>query len=315
MSLPAGVSVGEGERLFVTQRGYFTPPFRSCMFAALCSILSWMGYRLPLARKEDQTPPENFVLALHEASGAPLTRATSIRESRVALRALLPDAEVRSGRLTDEEFLEELRREAAIRVIATMRDLPGYLQNWAGGGNVGHAFCVTGLRLCDGGAGRHEDHRRVLEVFWMDPMGRPSAGYAGDWVPWQDVRPHLRRRDGQIVVTLGYRDSALRETPMPSPRGPTDVVDTVAAGSGLAQGRTVAAIVDQLGFRARVTDRTPVLHPQTREQVTRIAPTDRARCLGRTRDGQFTGILVNTARLEGPNPKLLLIATASVQRI
>src|SRR5687767_8803842 len=102
-SLPDGVSIeNEGSKQFVTQRGYFAKEkFASCMFAALCSILTWMGYRLPLPRKEAQTPPENFVLALHKASGAPLNEGTNIRHTRRAIRKLLPGADLDYGHLSE----------------------------------------------------------------------------------------------------------------------------------------------------------------------------------------------------------------------
>lgn len=206
MSLPEGVSTEtEGRQLFVTQRGYFAEHFSSCMFAALCSILTWMGYRLPLARKKINTPPENFVHLLHVTSGAPLDRGTKIKHTRQAMRELLPDAEVLYGRLSDDEFLEELRNGAAIRVTATLSDLPARLQKVAGSSNRGHAFCVIGTRMCHGDVGSHSDHNGVREIFWMDPMGRPSTGYKGDWISWDSVRPHLRRRGGDIVVTLATR--------------------------------------------------------------------------------------------------------------
>jgi hypothetical protein len=313
VSLPAGVSLARaGSRQFVTQRGYFTPPFCSCMFAALCSVLTWMGYELPLARKKANTPPENFVTALHKASTAPLNQATTIGQSRRALRALLPDVDVKSGRLTDEEFIEELKKDAAIRVTASMKNLPEHLQRWAGSRDVGHAFCVIGTRICNGEAGRHAGHAGVREVFWMDPMGRPSKGYDGEWVPWRDVRPHLRRKRGAIAVTLGYKDAAIRKKAGPV----TDDMSVIAVESAVSlhADAAVTEIFDLLGFKGRVAERTPVLNPRTGETVTRIAPTDQARCLGRTKDGRHVGILVNTAKLPGPNPKVLLIEASSVER-
>ena len=303
MSLPPGVSIGQaGSRQFVTQRGYYTPPFTSCMFAALCTILTWMGYRLPLSRKKDNTPPENFVLALHRASDAPLNQATDIRQSRRALRALLPDAEVKSGLRSGEELLDELDKGAAIRVMATIRDLPTHLQRWSPGGGA-HAFCIIGKRTCNGESGgeRHTGHSGVLEVFWMDPMGRPKLGYEGEWVPWQDVRPHLRRRDGEILVTLGYRDSAVRPVFH-------ETVSSAIAGGALAE------LFELVGFRGKVGDKTPVLHPQNLTVVTRISATERARCLGPTPDGRHFAILVNTTKLPGPNPKLLFVEAGLVQR-
>lgn len=72
---------------------------------------------------------------------------------------------------------------------------------------------------------------------------------------------------------------------------------------------------DLLGFRGRIGALTPVLNPKTGELVTHIAATDRARCLGPTRDGRHFGILVNTSNLPGRNPKVLLVEVGRVQRV
>lgn len=324
MNLPDGVSIEhEGQRLFVTQRGYFaTDHFSSCMFAALCSILTWMGYRLPLARKEASTPPENFVHALHAASGAPLDQGTSIRHTRRALRKVLPGADLVYGHLSAEELLRELEKGAAIRVTARLSDLPPRLQRHAGSIGV-HAFCMIGTRICNGGEGVHENHNDVREVFWMDPMGRPSTGYDGDFVPWGDVEPHLRRREGEIVISMGYKDAATLNGPdLPADEiSDSGITGGRAGGTGRQPATTVTAteaassLFDLLGFRGRVAANTPVLNPQTGEIATRIAASDSARCLGPTRDGRHFGILVTTKKVPGRNPKVLLVEVERVQRV
>ena len=321
MALPDGVSIAStGQKLFVTQRGYFAPPFSSCMFAALCSILTWMGYRLPLARAKADTPPDNFVLTLHEASGAGLDESTSIRHTRRALNELLPGAGVMSGTLGNEDFIEELARGAAIRVMARLSDLPRHLQQHAGSSNKGHAFCIIGTRVCNGAdGGRHQGHHDVREVFWMDPMGRPSQGYKGEWVVWGDVRSVLKRRSGEIIVTLGHRDAAIMGPPDQSggmePRSVPGRAGGGGAGPAVIAAETAESLFGLLGFRGRVARRTPVIDPKTGAIVTHIAATDRARCLGLTPDGRHVGILVNTTKLPGPNPKVLLVDKSRVERV
>lgn len=323
-SLPAGVSIeNEGTRLFVTQRGYYAKEkFASCMFAALCSVLAWMGYRLPLARKKANTPPENFVHALHLASGAPLNEGTNIRDTKRALRELLPGADLAYGHLSDEELIDALKKGAAIRVTARLQDLPGFLQKHAGGKGL-HAFCMIGTRICNGGQGRHADHQGEREVFWIDPMGRPSTGYVGEFVPWNDVRGDLRRRKGEIVITMGFKNAATKNG-ADMPDDATDMEEILGGGRARGQGSQPAAatrvevteeLFDLLGFRGRVGKDTPVLNPRTGEIATRIAATDKARCVGPTRDGKHFGILVTTKKVPGRNPKVLLVEVGRVERV
>jgi hypothetical protein len=323
-SLPDGVSIeNEGTRQFVTQRGYYAKEkFASCMFAALCSVLAWMGYRLPLARKKENTPPENFVHALHLASGAPLNEGTNIRHTKRALKELLPDADLAYGHLSEEELIDALEKGAAIRVTARLQDLPGFLQKHAGRKGL-HAFSMIGTRICNGGEGRHAGHQGEREVFWLDPMGRPSTGYDGDFVPWSDVREHLRRRKGEIVITMGFKDAATRNgADLPDDETDTDVIlGGGRAGGGGSQSAAATrvevteALFDLLGFRGRVGRDTPVLNPRTGEIATRIAASDKARCVGPTKDGKHFGILVTTRKVPGRNPKVLLVEVGRVERV
>jgi hypothetical protein len=169
------------------------------MFAALAMLLEWSGYRLPVARKVENTPPQNFVRRLHVASGRPLTTGSTIADTRTALKALLPGTPIQFGTLSNDEFVAELEKGAAIRVSANLLDMPVHLTNWSGRGNANHAYTVIGTRVQDG----------EREIYWLDPMGRPGAGYDGRWIPWQDVRGALKRDGaGELIVTLTYKDAA-----------------------------------------------------------------------------------------------------------
>lgn len=198
--LPHGVVLAdEGRRQFVTQRGYWAPPFTSCMFAALAMLLEWSGYRVPVARRLANTPPENFVKRLHLASGRPLTTGSTIADTRTSLKALLPGTPIQFGTLSDQEFINELENGAAIRVSANLLDMPADLTNWSGRGNSNHAYAVIGTRVENG----------VRQIYWLDPMGRPGAGYDGRWIAWDHVRRALKR-DGanDLYVTLTHKDAA-----------------------------------------------------------------------------------------------------------
>jgi hypothetical protein len=189
-----------GDWLAVTQRGYFAPPFVSCMFAALCSLLRWAGYRFPLHRDETMVPPDNYVWALHKASGARLTSGTTIAHTRAALAAILPDAPVLFGTLSPTEFIMELTGGAAIRVTANAEDLCP-LNLPAGCADVGHAYAICGTRI--------EAGQRQVRI--SDPMLKPGTNPhpEGRWVNWAQLHPALNRSSsGEIIVTLTYKDAA-----------------------------------------------------------------------------------------------------------
>src|SRR4051795_3859614 len=83
--LPHGVTLlSQGVARYYTQR-VTAPPMVDCMFAALCTPLSYMGYGLP----------PSFVGDLRDASGVPRrdqqghSQGTSTADTRTALRKLL----------------------------------------------------------------------------------------------------------------------------------------------------------------------------------------------------------------------------------
>src|SRR5688572_27945482 len=180
MALPNGVTLGPGGRtLGVSQRGWWVPPLTSCMFAALDFALEHAGYITPLKRAADAYPvgSGNFVYRLHRASGAPLSRGTTTRESQRALRVLLPNAPVLFGSLTDHELLDALNKGAAIRIIVpNCTKLPRSLRGWVGlGYDKGHALNMIGPVGADSTIG------------WIDPLARPPGKIKPVTVPYGDV--------------------------------------------------------------------------------------------------------------------------------
>lgn len=292
MSLPAGVRIADqGRRQYVTQRGYFAPPYVSCMFAALCSLLEWAGYRLPLARNVDNTPPENFVLTLHRASGArfengrPAT-GTSNAHTQTALKALLPAAPITFSAVTPAEFVQLLEQDYALRFTANCRDFCG-LDLPCGCGDIGHAYAAIGTRMVDG----------IRGIFVFDPMGRPSS-FDGQWVRWSAIRAYLNRNaDGRIIVTKALKNAAIPPPPPPEPpQGETNV-------------QTLTQVRED--EYATIAKGTPLLDPSTLEKRTNTVETADFRIIGRTIDGKYAGVLVNTTRVAGASGLTLLLADAT----
>jgi hypothetical protein len=281
IALPPGVTIAaKGQQQFVTQRGYWTAEYgyTSCMFAAVCSILAEQGYVLPLHRTAAELESlgfDNFVFALHKASGSSLYSGTSIADTKKAMSVLLPETPMLYGSLSNDEFLAELEKGAAIRVTATCDDFCD-LGLPCGCVNVGHAYAIVETRMT--GA--------IREVFIFDPMGRP-ASFAGKWAAWDKVRPHLRRNaDREIFVTLGYRDAVV------APPEPVEPQPTI-------QDAFVAA-----GFAGSVQDGTPVVDKAGNR--TKISASSSLKSLLMP-DGKRVAALVTSSRLPGPNPKVVFI--------
>lgn len=161
------------------------------MFASLATLLIYAGYRLPLARDESLTPPENFVLTLHKESGAPLDEGSTIAQSKKALLNTIPDAPVQFGRGNTDQLFEMMRgKRIAARVAVDCERLPDNLKRWVGKGyNGNHAVSIVRAQWSNG--------KKV--VFWIDPMGRPWEGYVGEWVEWDTVAPAFLKGVGDIV--------------------------------------------------------------------------------------------------------------------
>ena len=287
MALPNGVSIlPEGRLQFVTQRGYFAPPYVSCMFAALSSVLFWMGYDQPIPRAEEATPPENFVWTMHKASGASLTSGSSIAHTKNALNKLLPDADVMFAVATPDEVIKLLENDAAVRVTAKCSKLPKHLKRWVGKYEGGHAFAIIGTRV----------HNGEREVFWLDPMGRPAI-YDGIWIKWSDVSSILSGTNG-IVITFGYKNAAI--TP-PDPVEPEEEEMPLTQVVELQRGSIPAG--------------TPILHPVTHKVLFTSKGNESSKLMGVTSDGKFRGIMVVSKRIEGNGWKVAHVAADKVQNV
>jgi hypothetical protein len=285
--LPLGVTLlSEGVARYYTQR-VTAPPMVDCMFAALCTPLSYMGYGLP----------PTFVGALRDASGVPRLDhqnhplGTSTADTRTALRKLLPDAPVVFGGLDDGSLLTRLGSgEIAVRVQVRAHDLPVHLRRFVGTHWVGqHAIAIGGATQIAGGR---------WQVRWMDPAGRPWSGYDGETVEYADVRPALMRTpSGGVRVTIGAKNAAL---------------PTVAAAQQKEDGVKLLTHA-QVNEFAQIHQGTPFLHPETGEQVTQAGENADYRLAGRSPDGRFAGVWVNTTRV--PNASGMTLLLVDVTRI
>lgn len=283
--LPAGVTLlPEGAIRFYSQR-VTAPPMVDCMFAALCTPLSYMGYGLPA----------HFVATLRDASGVPRFDAsgrpqgTNTAASRKALRKLLPESRVIFGGIDDTELLTRLAAgQIAARVMVSSQELPVRLRRFIGRNWRGlHAIALGGARQRPGGA---------WEVRWMDPAARPGSGYDGEFVAYSDIRPALRRTPtGRVRVTFGHRDAALpASSSLSTPEQSED-----AEVRFLTNGRH-----DEF---ASIPRGTPFLHPETAEQVTAATEDADFRLAGRSVDGRYAGVWVNTSRVRNATGLTLLL--------
>lgn len=315
MALPSGVTVNDlGRKEFVTQRGYFAPPYVSCMFAALGSILIWMGYEIPLHRDAAYVPPDNFVWTLHKRSGAPLDSGSSVSHTKTAMSRLLPDAPMYYGGATSAEIITLLTNGAAVRVTARCGNLPLYLRKWVGDYTGGHAFCIIGTRMNAG----------VREVFWMDPMGKPWL-YQGQWIPWSDVSSDLDvNGNGKIIVTYAYKDTAVDPDPQtpvdpdPEPEPDPDVdpvepdpepIPDPVVDEGEDPGE-LGGVVNQQ--RAYVAAGAHALHAETLAPLFQFKAQTAVRVFGQTPDGMYYGVVARSTGIDGTNPKVVLVAAEVV---
>jgi len=278
--LPHGVTLlSQGVARYYTQR-VTAPPMVDCMFAALCTPLSYMGYGLP----------PSFVGDLRDASGVPRKdqqghpQGTSTADTRTALRKLLPGADVKFGGLDDSDLLARLRSgEIAVRVMVNAHELPEHLRRFVGKGWVGqHAIAIGGATQQNGS----------WQVRWMDPAGRPWGGYDGETVAYNDVRPALLRTpSGGVRVTVGEKNAAL---------------PFVASGQHKEDGVKLLTHA-QVNEFAPINRGTPFLHPETGEQVTQAGENADYRLAGRSPDGRFAGVWVNTTHVPNASGMTLLL--------
>jgi hypothetical protein len=294
VSLPAGVKLlKKGRVKYYTQR-VTAPPMADCMFAALCTPLSFMGYRIP----------PSFVGELRKASGVPLfnikgePQGTNTAATKKALKKLLPDADVRFGGLPDREMLERIADgDIVVRVMASNLKLPKRLRRFVGRQWDGlHAVAI-------GGARRRADDE--WEVLWMDPAARPGSGYEGEFVAYAEVKPALKRTSsGKVRVTYAERDSALPRPPRPPITPPN--------GSSSSEVPDVKLLTHgKIDEYAAIKRGTPFFHPQSGEQVTKASEDGEFRLAGRSEDGKFAGVWVNTRKIPGASGLTLLLVNAS----
>jgi hypothetical protein len=195
MTLPAGVTLAAGRKQTVTERGWFAPPFTGCRFAVIAQICLRMGYDVPLERSPDGAP--NFVYDLQQAGDNTPGDGSTMRQGQKAMRALLPNAPILFGTLTDTEFADAVGKGATVGFAVNCAKLPAYLKNYVGSGYVGgHYMAIDGVNL-DG------------TVDLSDPMYRPAKQAKPRTVPWDDISPAIERdAQGAIIVTMGYADTA-----------------------------------------------------------------------------------------------------------
>jgi hypothetical protein len=252
------------------------------MFASLAMVMAWQGYRMPLTRDVNQTPPENFVLSLHKASGANLNSGSSTAHSKMALMRLFGDEmpPVQFGLATDEALMGQLVGPWVARITLKFDDrLPRHIRRWVGYNWVGgHAVALGDAR---------RDATGEWEVFWMDPMGRPGTGYVGEWIKWDDVKANVGRSDGKVQVTIGEMDAAVPKPepepePEPQPEGEMPII--------------THGVSDEY---VRIEKGVPLLRPDNLQRVTTTTIAGDFRVVGRSEDKVYLAVLTRTTKVEG----------------
>lgn len=289
MALPKGVALkAQGTAEFVTQRGYWTPPFKSCMFAALCSVLEWIGYDVPLVRTQPiANAPDNFVHLLHVNSGASLEHGTTTAHTKKALEVTFGADNiplVKYGLIPEPVFLEQLAGNWAARVGVNMGKMPRHLRRWCGYGFTGaHAVALLDARV---NAGKQE-------VFLCDPMGRPSV-YGGEWVTWDSIRSAVNHTGDSVQATIGEWNTAYDVAPKPPIEPPLPPEESMPM--------IVGGVKDEF---VSMPKGTPLYRPDTLQLVTRSFKTE-LRVVGKTEDGKYLAVQARTLRLPGKGLVVLL---------
>jgi hypothetical protein len=279
----------EGTPKFFSQR---PAPFTNCMFAAVCVPLSFMGYKLP----------DDFVQQLRKASGVDEHLATSTAATQRALKKLIPDCPIQISAMDETRMLERIAAgEIVVRVMVRVVDLPQELKEHFKPSFKGkHAVSLIEARPVP-----PDD----FEVLWLDPMGKPVDNYKGIRIRFSKFRDAIVRTDGKIQATYGEKNAALPERPDEVSRGrsgpfsgnpltaPTPPTEPIP----LPHGRP-----DEF---APVPQGTPFLHPSTLDVVTRAIASDDFRLAGRSTDGKFAGVWVNTRsrKIQGAKGMTLLL--------
>ena len=278
----------EGTPKWFSQR---PPPFTNCMFAAVCVPLSFMGYDLPA----------DFVHQLRVASGVDDTKATSTAATQRALKKLIPDCPIQFTVMDEKRMLSRIAAgEIVVRVMVRVVDLPHELKEHFKPGFTGkHAVSLIEAKPVP-----PDD----FEVLWMDPMGRPVDSYKGIRIRFSKFRDALLRTDGKVQATFGEKNAALPERPPEVNRRRTGTF----TGNPLTAPTPTEPVILTRGRPdefAHVPRHTPFLHPATLDVVTRAIAADDFRLAGRSTDGRFAGVWVNTRskKIAGANGMTLLL--------
>jgi hypothetical protein len=279
-----------GEAIWVTQR---PEPYTNCMFAAVCVVLSFMGYDLPT----------DFVAQLRKASGVDPEKPTSTANTRTALKKLIDDCPIEFGGLDRDVLLRRLADgEIVARIELKVDELPLHhpvRKHFKPTFHGGHAVAL-------GGAERKADG--TFDVLWMDPMGRPVNKYKGFMVPFSIIENALRKTPtGKIKVTFGRRDAALPEQEAEVNRNRMGAFAANPLVNAAGPEEPVVLTRGRPNEFANVPARTPLRHPVTGEIVMHTGEVADYRLAGRTTDRKFAGIWVNTRRIEGSRGPTLLI--------
>ena len=285
-ALPPGVSYASAaSELAITQRGWWAPPYTSCMLASYSMILVKQGYQLPLKRGQhdyDGTTPkiENMVLALHKATGRPLSSGTTLQDTPNAVAALWsgktePKPIIHIGAVGKAAVIDLLaNKDATIRISGgPLSALPLSWNLPAGHGNARHAMVLEGTRLSPTTGQR--------QVFLVDPMFRPITGYRGQWVKWDTLYAWVDKDDsGAVICTWGLPGEMLQapappdgngdhEMP-PDPGGSGD--DTMPALTAYQPGYTTTVAVGS-NIRSGPSTKASKLRTTTAEEAWTITGT------------------------------------------
>lgn len=263
MTLPAGVTLGAGKRVPVSQRGYFCFihnewHYTACMFAGEAQLNIREGFDVPLGRTAPPPgEPDNWVHQLQLAGDpTPLTGST-MRQSQVALRKLLPTSTIKFGTMSDAEILTELGNGASIRMSFDCSKLPRPLKRRVGYGYMGrHAMVVDDVR------GTAADTEGSL----TDHMWKPAKAIRAIWVKWSDIAPAIvRAPNGEAYVAIAYESAAYTTEPDPLPPPvETDAAKVARLEQELATARSTIAtletsVTDLAAAKTRAEARASVL--------------------------------------------------------
>lgn len=286
MSPPLNLGfLDEGMPKWFTQR---PKPFTNCMFAAVCVPLSFMGYKLP----------DDMVDRLRNASGVERDKPTSTADTRRALKQLIPDCPIQFRTFDDTQMLERIAAgEIVVRVMVRVVDLPHELKKHFKPETRGRHAVALVEAVPHGPAD--------FMVRYLDPMGRPVPGYKGTRILYSKFKDALVRTDGKVQAAVGEKNAAKPENPDEVKRGRMGIF----GGNPLMPvvGEPVVLTRGRANEFAHVSAGTPFRHPVTLEVVTRAVEGADFRLAGRSTDGKWAGVWVNTRKIKHARGLTLLI--------